>query len=313
MRVRSQNHRSDFTPGFTLIELLVVIAVIAILAAILFPVFQKVRENARRTACLSNERQLGLALTQYVQDSDETYPGGALLNANPDAPTGLGWAGECYAYSKSVGLNHCPDDPTQTVTQAGATIGYPNSYGFNTSAAGVTLHDFNAPASTVLLFEVRGDPALITDPSEGTQNYTVAPPGGFMSTAGDGFGLIVCRVKSFDANHVVTAVANDPTPTVQYATGSLGARWSPNATPDTKPKWFEGQTGRHADGSNFVLADGHAKFLRPEQVSSGGFADASNCRQGNLSPQPADCSRTRADAAAGTQNMAPFVVTFSNM
>ena len=60
--------------GFTLVELLVVIAIISVLAAILFPVFARARENARRTSCLSNQKQLGLAFTQYFQDYDEQFP-----------------------------------------------------------------------------------------------------------------------------------------------------------------------------------------------------------------------------------------------
>jgi prepilin-type N-terminal cleavage/methylation domain-containing protein len=67
---KPQSQAKGFTHAFTLIELLVVIAIIAILAAILFPVFQSVRENARRTACLSNEKQIGLAAVQYMDDND---------------------------------------------------------------------------------------------------------------------------------------------------------------------------------------------------------------------------------------------------
>jgi prepilin-type N-terminal cleavage/methylation domain-containing protein len=72
----NQQHRTATVPhrGFTLIELLVVIAIIAILAAILFPVFAQAREAARKTACLSNTRQLGMAFVQYVNDYDEQFP-----------------------------------------------------------------------------------------------------------------------------------------------------------------------------------------------------------------------------------------------
>jgi prepilin-type N-terminal cleavage/methylation domain-containing protein/prepilin-type processing-associated H-X9-DG protein len=90
--------------GFTLIELLVVIAIIAILAAILFPVFAKAREKARQTSCLSNEKQICLAILMYVQDYDEMMPAPVDWGAyNSPMPWLL------YPYVKNWQLFHCPD------------------------------------------------------------------------------------------------------------------------------------------------------------------------------------------------------------
>ena len=95
--------------GFTLIELLVVIAIIAILAAILLPVFAAARERARRTVCASNEKQLALAMIQYVQDYDEVFPGnfGGGNNENMDPPMGL-WGNQIMQYLKSSAIFLCP-------------------------------------------------------------------------------------------------------------------------------------------------------------------------------------------------------------
>lgn len=109
--------------GFTLIELLVVIAIIAILAAILFPVFAKAREKARQASCISNEKQLGLALMQYTQDYDELFPA---RQYNNDAAQS--WRAVVYPYIKATGVYMCPSNPSKGKL---GFDGYPISYGGN--------------------------------------------------------------------------------------------------------------------------------------------------------------------------------------
>ncbi len=96
--------------GFTLIELLVVISIIALLAAILFPVFGRVRENARRTSCLSNLKQIGLGLMQYTQDFDEknTQAWYGTGSGPSDATTNYKWMDAIFPYVKSEQLFNCP-------------------------------------------------------------------------------------------------------------------------------------------------------------------------------------------------------------
>src|SRR5688572_27642381 len=104
-------HRSQYRKsGFTLIELLVVIAIIAILAAILFPVFARARENARRASCQSNEKNIALGFKQYIQDNGEKYPLAA--SSGPETKAlGTGPLGE---YIKSNAIFYCPSDSNKT-------------------------------------------------------------------------------------------------------------------------------------------------------------------------------------------------------
>jgi len=126
--------------GFTLIELLVVIAIIAILAAILFPVFAKAREKARQTSCLSNLKQIGLAGLSYVQDYDEMLFGhvqGYYPAAGP-----LTWTDQISPYTKNTQMFGCPSDKTSWLR-----------YGLNYWATyyyyAVSLGSINKPAETV--------------------------------------------------------------------------------------------------------------------------------------------------------------------
>ncbi len=218
--------RTQTRAGFTLIELLVVIAIIAILAAILFPVFQRVRENARRTACLSNMKQLGLAFTQYTQDYDERYPG-AVKGASAAGVTG-GWnyyttfgngttppvfdmsLGSVYSYTKSKALYLCPDDsPGQAAGDSYALSSCVASSPVGTALApGKALAQFDNPSGTLLLTEEAAGVTGTTNDGYflyGTDVISLRHTGGVNMLFTDGHA----KYSLLDNNGATTATAAD--------------------------------------------------------------------------------------------------------
>lgn len=163
--------------GFTLIELLVVIAIIAVLAAILFPVFSRARENARRATCQSNLKQIGLGLMQYVQDYDERWPAWARSNNNALGNTSdIWWSKQIQPYVKSTQLFVCPSNTTETYNTGslnnnisadysavyyadsgnyGAVRGTGNGWGVfgDTGSTGVASSDIPSTATTIAVCE----------------------------------------------------------------------------------------------------------------------------------------------------------------
>jgi prepilin-type N-terminal cleavage/methylation domain-containing protein/prepilin-type processing-associated H-X9-DG protein len=153
----SQKHRKR---GFTLIELLVVIAIIAILAAILFPVFARARENARRASCQSNLKQIGLGIMQYTQDYDERLPGRRMGPFGNDPISN--WQITTQPYVKSEQLFVCPSNPQNANfnTTNRFRISYTTN-GTNTNIGGtcpmpqdgLALAQIGQPAQTILVIE----------------------------------------------------------------------------------------------------------------------------------------------------------------
>jgi prepilin-type N-terminal cleavage/methylation domain-containing protein/prepilin-type processing-associated H-X9-DG protein len=227
--------------GFTLIELLVVIAVIAILAAILFPIFAQARERARAISCTSNLRQLGIGLSMYAQDHDEVFPtaysdyGRAPSQSAPPGgwwnKVGVWfWPQVVYPYFRSVKVFTCPSGAT-----AYASRPYEGHYGANEQVistqnppTNATQASLAAPASTYLCMD-SGSYAI-------SGGHALSPSGSFWYVPGVGRIL------------------------------GISPEGKPGGFPVDTPLHQDWDSGRHYDGVNIGFCDGHVKFVRTAMV-----------------------------------------------
>lgn len=168
MKTQRGISRNTYWGGFTLIELLIIIAIIVILTAILFPVFALARENARRSPCQSNLKQLGLAFMQYTQDYDETYPASG-FQGSPASSWDIvlqPYLGVKVLAGGSPAVLLCPSDAGQhtSITPRSYSMPFP-LWSDNTGMAGqywggskgVAASEVQAPATTLLLVENPSD------------------------------------------------------------------------------------------------------------------------------------------------------------
>ena len=243
MKLKTMPVRSR-TLGFTLIELLVVIAIIAILAAILFPVFARARENARRASCQSNLKQIGLGGAQYSQDYDGyLVPSYYAMKAEDETYAGPWPAGPSVIdyiqpYTKSRQIFRCPSDATQLDSWAG---GGPS----NLSYAQVVMSYGAAGGQSG-----NGAPNGDYNGSDGSDSRTPGSPNwsvyGYRGSKMDAVTFPAQTLWFFDAYAGYFDCVTEP-PT-----------W--NAT--------SGPAYRHLDGFNILYIDGHVKFSKKLSVAA---------------------------------------------
>jgi prepilin-type N-terminal cleavage/methylation domain-containing protein len=271
--------------AFTLIELLVVIAIIAILAAILFPVFAQARESARKASCLSNTKQLGLGVMMYVQDYDEMYPCNSWDGENvyigttdnvlgKDSKSAVQWPWRIMPYLKNRQIFVCPSDPDPKSGWTGYSEGQddywgiptPISYGHNQMIFGYG----NAPGHAIEDWAAATPPSSMSSVPSPASTYLIADYArGFMET----WWINNLRAGNY------TRVFNESAP-------------GGGASADNTEPWasrFKSNASnifRHQMGQNITYADGHSKFRQGRQIYSGeDWMDAANMPDGWHAPE----------------------------
>ncbi|MDX1934417.1 MAG: DUF1559 domain-containing protein [Capsulimonadales bacterium] len=275
------------TAGFTLIELLVVIAIIAILAAILFPVFAQARDKARQTTCLSNLKQLGVATQMYAQDYDEIFPG----NIHTRFANGVWWWQQLPPYvqksSGKIGFQNdddsaghiyvCPSaKPEENLVRTG-TQGDIDRYKINYLPAS-TIVDYNILVDAALNCPPdsnicpRGGPALavVNRPADTawlTDNGNYRRPGGSNGEFSFHLRLSGGATQSGRMQWTIGAVGGSAEATTAvYETNAPAVR-SPECTAAGRPaRACRHVSYRHSGGANMLYMDGHAKWMRGEAV-----------------------------------------------
>lgn len=218
--------------AFTLIELLVVIAIIAVLAAILFPVFAQAREKARAITCVSNEKQMGMAIRMYSSDNDECMPTVRMMFMGSATPPAESWLNLIQPYVKTRLLQRCPSDRSTTWTDASPRL---TSYGFN--AYFDTMH---------------------------------APYGDHMNPRGFAEAAIArtsecifsAELAEFRGGNPAAPLKMDHFMPMYWGTPSrvVDAMYQSSGWDAVKAEPLTLAIRRHQGGSNYVFTDGHAKW-----------------------------------------------------